>query len=62
MFTSQDYKNYFTELEDIYKKTINAYTDLLNELGNYSIESKLSSMATENMDAFRFMREQKEKF
>lgn len=62
MFTKNDYQGYFKELEDIYKRSLIIYTDLLNELSDGAIKNKLLSMSTENMDAFRFVNECKGKF
>lgn len=62
MFTNGDYKNYFTELEDSIKKNIVIYTDLMNVVDNKAALSKLQVLASENSQAFKFIREQKEKF
>jgi len=62
MFTDEDYKNYFNELENIFKKSLTIYTDLLNELSDKSISSKLSPIIAESMEAFRFIKKYKEKF
>lgn len=62
MFTKEDYVNYFSDLEDILKKTLVIYTDLLNELGDQSIRNKLYALASENMEAFKFIKTQKDKF
>ena len=60
MFTDDDYRAYFNELESIFRKTLVIYTDLLNEIGDQSIRNKLFAIAAESMDAFRFVREEKE--
>jgi len=62
MFTKEDYLAYFNELETIYKETIVIYTDLINELDNHSVRSKLSAMANDNMASYRFITKEKEKF
>ena len=62
MFTKDDYAEYFSQIEDMLKKTISIYTDLLNELNDNVIKSKLDPLATESMDSFRFIKEQKERF
>jgi hypothetical protein len=62
MFTKDDYLGYFSQIEDMLKQSISIYTDLLNELNDNAIKSKLDPLATESMDSFRFIRQQKEKF
>ena len=62
MFTKDDYISYFSELEGTLKKILTIYTDLLNELGDQAIRNKLYAIATENIEAFKFIKEQKEKF
>ena len=62
MFTNDDYKNYFTEIEDVIKRNIIIYTDLMNVVDNKAMLSKLQVLALENADAFKFIREQKNKF
>jgi hypothetical protein len=62
MFTKEDYANYFNELEEIFKKTLVIYTDLLNDLSDNAIRSKLFMLAAEDDDAFSFVAETKEKY
>lgn len=62
MFTKDDYIGYFSQIEDMLKGSISVYTDLLNELNDNAIKSKLDPLASESMDSFRFIKEQKEKF
>ncbi len=62
MFTNEDYKNYFNELENISKKALTVYTDLLNEISDSSIRSKLYPIMSENLEAFRVLKKYKEKF
>lgn len=62
MFTKEDYLIYFDQLADIYKNSINIYTDLLNGLQDKAIRNKLLAVASENMEAFRFTKEEKTKF
>jgi hypothetical protein len=62
MFTKDDYAEYFSQIEDMLKRSVSIYTDLLNELKDNAIKSKLDPLATESMDSFRFIKEQKEKF
>ena len=61
MFTKDDFKNYFEEIEDLFRKTLVVYTDLLNEVHDQSIRNKLLPLMTENMEAFRRTREKREK-
>ncbi|MCQ9208785.1 MAG: hypothetical protein NG712_05350 [Omnitrophica bacterium] len=62
MFTEQDYRNYFDELENIFKKALTIYTDLLNEIGDQSVRNKLHPLTLESSEAFRFIRTQKGNF
>ena len=62
MFTDEDYRNYFDQLEDISKKALTIYTNLINELSDYSMRSKLYPIMLEDMEAFRFIKTYKEKF
>ncbi|MDD3344863.1 MAG: hypothetical protein PHO34_00280 [Candidatus Omnitrophica bacterium] len=62
MFTNEDYKNYFKELEDVLRSNIVIYTDLMNIVDNKAVLSKLQVLASENAGAFKFIREQKGKF
>lgn len=62
MFTNEDYKNYFSELEAISKKAMVIYTDLLNEVSDSSIRSKLYPIMSEEFEAFRVLKKHKEKF
>ncbi len=61
MFTNEDYKNYFKELEDVLRNNIVIYTDLMNVVDNKAVLSKLQVLASENSGAFKFIREQKGK-
>ncbi|NQT05942.1 MAG: hypothetical protein HQ575_00200 [Candidatus Omnitrophica bacterium] len=61
MFTKEEYVEYFRELEDIIKKTLTIYTDMLNSLEDQIVRSSLEVLATENMDAYRFMKQEKER-
>ncbi len=62
MFTKEDYSGYFNELEEMFRKTLVIYTDLLNELSDNAIRSKLFMLAAEDNDAFSFIAETKEKY
>lgn len=62
MFTKEDYSSYFNELEEMFKKTLVIYTDLLNELSDNAIRSKLFMLAAEDNDVFNFVTETKEKY
>ncbi|MDD5439516.1 MAG: hypothetical protein PHS37_04955 [Candidatus Omnitrophica bacterium] len=62
MFTNDDYRNYFGELEDVCKKSLEVYTDLLNQLSDQSMRNKLFMLAAEDMDSFNFIAETKKKY
>ncbi len=62
MFTDEDYRTYFDQLESICKKALIIYANLINELSDYSIRSKLYPIMVEDMEAFRFVKTYKERF
>lgn len=62
MFTKGDYAEYMREIEDLIRECVVLYTDLLNELNDSAIKSKLEPLASESMEDFRYIKEQKEKF
>ncbi|HPN72996.1 MAG TPA: hypothetical protein PKZ41_03270 [Candidatus Omnitrophota bacterium] len=62
MFTKEDYAEYMNEIEDLIREAVVVYTDLLNELSDSSIKSKIEPLASESMDSYRYIRSQKEKF
>lgn len=61
MFTKEDYQKYFTEIEHILSSQIVVYTDLINTTTNHSIKSKLLPLATEDMAAYKFIKQEKER-
>jgi len=58
MFTEKDYAAYFDEISEIYKRTLVIYTDILNEIDSKAVKSKLQVLAGDNMEAFRFVRDE----
>lgn len=62
MFTKDDYVKYFNEILTIMKEALCNYTDLVNELNDRATRSKLSSLMTEDREAFKFIKVQMEKF
>ena len=62
MFTKEDFARYFEGLEGMFKETLVIYTDLLNEVGDQAIRNKLYTLAAEEMEAFKFVKEHKERF
>lgn len=62
MFTKEDYKNYLQELENIIKKSVVIYTDIINVIDERSIRNQLHAMAKESMDGYRFITGEKDKF
>jgi hypothetical protein len=62
MFTNSDYAEYFGEIESLMKDCVIIYTDLLNELNDNALKSKIEPMALESMENFRFIKTRKEKF
>jgi len=62
MLTDKDYQNYFTELEDIYKKMLLIHTDLINELVDQSIRNKLYAMVSEDEASFKAIKAFKSEF
>ncbi len=61
MFTKEDYKVYFSELENILKKSVVIYTDLVNLVDERSMHNRLHAMVRESMDNFRVIAEEKER-
>ena len=62
MFSKEDYRNYFSEMESIFKESLIIYTDLVNELSDQAARNKLLTLAEENMDAFNFVQKIKGNF
>jgi len=62
MFTKEDYITYFDELENVSKKILVIYTDLMNEVADQSLRSKLYALTSESMEGFKFIKEAKDKF
>lgn len=62
MFTNEDYKNYFNELESISKEALIIYTDVLNEISDSSIRSKLYPIMSDAMETLKILKKYKEKF
>lgn len=62
MFTKEDYLNYCDELLGSLQKSLVIYTDILNELRDEAIRSKLYVITSETMEGFKFIKELKEKF
>ncbi|MBI4432148.1 MAG: hypothetical protein HY592_01515 [Candidatus Omnitrophica bacterium] len=61
MFSEDDFKGYFQETEDVIKKTLVFYTDLLNEVQDRAVRNKLLPLMTENVEMFRWLKKKKEK-
>ena len=62
MFTNEDYRNYFSELENIYKRALTIYTDIINEISDYSTRSKMYPIMSDCLEAFKTIKRYKEKF
>ncbi len=62
MFSKEDYHSYFEEAEKVLRDTIELYTDLLNDLSTKAIHNKIHSLAAENMEAFKIIRDKKKSF
>jgi hypothetical protein len=62
MFTDEEFNTYFSELEGKYRRTIELYTDLLNQVETLSVRNVFYSLSIENMESFRMVSEQKKKF
>ena len=62
MFTKDDYIKYFDEILAVMKEALRNHTDLVNELNDRATRSKLSSLMTEDREAFKFIKVQMEKF
>jgi len=61
MFTKDDFRNYFSEMETVVRNTLVIYTDVLNEANDQSVKSRLYSMMEESVGSYRAIYELKEK-
>jgi len=62
MFDKDDYQNYFEEAETKFKKLLVDYTDILNELDNKAVKSKILSQMKESLGNYRAIRDINEKY
>lgn len=62
MFLKEDYIGYFEELERSYGRLVALYTDVMNEINDRSVNSRLLAMTKNNMNAFHYVKSVKEKF
>jgi len=62
MFDKDDYQNYFEEAETKFKKLLVDFTDILNELDNKAVKSKILSQMKESLGNYRAIRDINEKY
>jgi len=62
MFTEKDFNDYFSGIEHLITGNLVSCTDLLNELTDQAIKSKLSMIMQEDMDDYRFVKDVKQRF
>lgn len=62
MFSKKDYQSYFQDLESILSKQIVLLTDILNEVSDQSVRSRLYAIALDDSGIFDDVLVQKEKF
>jgi len=55
MFSKEEFDAFFSDLSKLYAESVQHYTDLLNELEDKLMKSKLLAMAGDDMDAFDFL-------
>ena len=61
MFSKEDFLNYLEEAEELYRKNVEIYTDLLNVLEEKSLFNKLFMIANEDLTAFEYVQSAKTK-
>lgn len=62
MFSKEDYQNYFRDLEDVFSKQIILLTDILNEVSDQAVHSKLYAISLDDGGIFDDILIQKVKF
>lgn len=62
MFLKEDYVGYFEELERSYGRLVTLYCEVMNNVGDRAVNSRLLAMTKNNMNAFRYVKQIKEKF
>ena len=62
MFSREDFLSYLNEAEELFRRNIEIYTDLLNVLEEKSIANKLFVMASDDLTAFESVQALKAKF
>ena len=62
MFSKKDYLSYFQDLEDIFSRDIVLLTDILNEISDHAVHSKLYAISLDDSGIFDGILVQKAKF
>lgn len=62
MFSNEDFKNYFSSVEEAVKTIMVESTNFANNLTNRALRSKIDVILQEDLEMLRFIREQKGKF
>ncbi len=62
MFTDMDFIEYLDELQTLCKRSLTITTDLMNDLNHQEVRSKIRVIANEDLESFRFLKNQKENF
>ncbi len=62
MFSNKDYRAYFQDIEDIFAKQIVLLTDILNEVSDPAVRSKLFAISLDDSGIFDDILVQKVKF
>ena len=62
MFSKKDYLSYFEDLEGIFFRDIVLLTDILYEISDHAIHSKLYAISLDDIRIFDEILGQKEKF
>lgn len=62
MFTDRDYKNYLHTVENAFRDQITKVTDLLNDLSNESVRSKLDAISQDDLEGFRICKGYRNRF
>jgi len=58
VFTDRDFSEYYKEVGKILRDCLSIYTDLINQLDNRAIKSRLTVVTTECLEAYEFILQQ----
>jgi len=59
MFTQNDFQEYLMNTERQLSQILLVYTDMLNEIDEKAMRSKITSIMTESLEAYRFIKKKR---